>query len=146
MIWDQVAINQITILSISRNPINIQTTLWYQMNMGCKGLRSLLGVTFFKNAQTFLYFGIAGGMCASSLCHSFKNQLNLFPAKLILPSFFWSFSWHMRIWALSYLKKNRMIWIRELAYNLNLFNTYWFRNNKDEWNWPNKTLLYNCFL
>ena len=65
---------------------------------GCKGLQSLLGCHFFRNVKIFGFFDIMGGMCSSLICQSFKTQLNLLSAKLLLSSLFWGFR------ALSYLK------------------------------------------
>ena len=75
-----------------------------QSGRGYKGLQSLSGCHFYQKRSNILIFYIVGGMCASLICQSFKTQLNILPSKLPLPSSFSSFSWHMRIWALGYLK------------------------------------------
>ena len=103
---------------------------------------AFLAVIFFTKTLKHLFFDIVGWMC--------NTQLNLLPAKFLLPSLFWSFSWHMRIRGLSYLKKRKIIHIRGLAYNFNLLCAYWFRNNKDDriWNlaqW-NTSLSHLIFL
>ena len=61
-------------------------------------------VSFSKNAQTFWFFDIVGGMC-SVRWQSFKTQLNHLPAKIFLSGIFWSFSWHMKIWTLRISEK-----------------------------------------
>ena len=65
---------------------------------------AFLAVIFFKNAQTFWFFDIVGGMCASLRCQSFKAQLRLLPGLLLQPTLILSISWHMRTWPLSYPK------------------------------------------
>ena len=107
---------------------------------------ALWPVIIFKNAQTFWFFDIVGGMCASLICQSFKTQLDLLPSKFLLPSSFSSSSWHMRIWAIGYLKKwkwsNNWGW----TFKFNILFTYWFGNIADKWILPKKTLLFNFFV
>ena len=104
-------------------------------------------VIIFKNAQTFWFFDIVGGMCASLICQSFKTQLNLLPSKFLLPSSFSSSSWHMRIWAMAigYLKNWKWSNNWDGPSNSTYFLHIWFRNIGDEWILPKKTLLFNFF-
>ena len=51
---------------------------------------------FSKNAQTFWFFGIVGGMCASSRYQSFRIQLNFLPAKLLASGSL--IRWHKLRW------------------------------------------------
>ena len=93
------------------------TMKWIRRDIFCDAI-------FSKSAQTFWFFDIVGGMCASLWCQSFKTQLHLLPTKILLTGLFWSVRWHMRIWTLKLSEKMKIFLIRVLVYNFNLFYTY----------------------
>ena len=61
----------------------MQIIIRYQILKKGRGYfcEAFLPVIIFKNDQTFWFFDIVGGMCASLIYQSFKIQINLLPSK-----------------------------------------------------------------
>ena len=95
--------------------LDLPHSLLYLGDVDIRGCEAFWQVIFFKHFD----FLILLEKCVHLLCQSFKIQLNLLPSKLLQPSSFSSFSWHMRIWALGYLEKWKWFEIWDWLSNLN---------------------------
>ena len=60
--------------------------IWKKGDVDIMDCEAFWAVIFFKNAQTFWFFDIVGGMCAFLKCQSFRTQLKLLSVKFLLPS------------------------------------------------------------
>ena len=116
-----------------------------QRGHGYKGLQSLLACNFFQECSHIFIFWYCGrNVCFFNLP---KFQDPTQPPSFHTPSakFLFTLQLTNENMGPSLSEKMKMVQNWELAFKFNLLYPYWFRNNRDEWILPNKTVLYHFF-